>query len=64
MWGIYIAKTRSEVETYDPAGHSLLRDFLPEFIHTPFVLHPGFSGAFDMTTLKRRTRNDHRIFNI
>ena len=48
MWGIYIAKTRSEVETYDPAGHSLLRDFLPVVILTQFVLQPGFCGAFEM----------------
>ena len=49
MWGIYIAKTRSEVETLDPAGEHLLRAFLPEYIHTTFTIHPDFSGAFDMS---------------
>ncbi|MEC8381448.1 MAG: hypothetical protein VXZ96_14055 [Myxococcota bacterium] len=48
MWGIYIAKTRSEVEAQDPSGQSLLRAFLPEYIHTSFTIHPDFIGVFDM----------------
>lgn len=48
MWGVYIAKTREEIALLDAPGQVLLRDFLPEYISTPFRLHPDLNTAFDM----------------
>ena len=53
MWGIYIAKTREEVEEFDPQGLALLEAFLPSHINTEIRLDPAldqdFSLAFDAT---------------
>jgi hypothetical protein len=54
MWGVYIAKTRAEVETLDPVGGALLSDFLPGMLGTIEPLDPSFSGTvsleFDAST--------------
>ena len=49
MWGIYIAKTRDEVETLDPAGGQLLSDFLPPMMGTTEPIDPDFSGTLSLT---------------
>jgi hypothetical protein len=48
MWGVYIAKTRSEVETLDAAGGTLLSDFLPEMMGTVEPIASDFTGTFSM----------------
>jgi hypothetical protein len=53
MWGIYIAKTRQQVEGMDHPGWVLLRSFLPEYIPTEIRLDANldqdFSLLFDAT---------------
>ena len=49
MWGIYIAKTRAEVQEFDSVGERLLLDFLPPLIHTEFRLHPDLDTDFHMS---------------
>jgi hypothetical protein len=47
MWGIYIAKTRDEVLTHDPAGAALLEAFLPPAMAGyEAILDPAFEGVF------------------
>lgn len=46
MWGIYLAKTRTDVQSLDPDGWSLLRDFLPEVITYETRIDPSFEGTF------------------
>lgn len=48
MWGLYIAKTRADVQELDPAGAQLLLDFLSQDIHTEFRLVNSLSDDFDM----------------
>jgi len=48
MWGIYIAKTRAEVESLDPAGGALLSDFLPGQLTTVEPIDAGFSGTLSL----------------
>lgn len=49
MWGIYIAKTRAEVQALDSGGEQLLLDFLPPLIHTEFRLHSDLETDFYMS---------------
>lgn len=48
MWGLYIAKTRLEIEEFDPLGASLLRKFLPDYITYMARIDPAFEGTFEM----------------
>jgi len=48
MWGFYVAKDRSELETLDPGGLALLFDFLSPQITSEIRLHPSFDGTFEM----------------
>ena len=68
MWGVYIAKTRADVETLDAAGGALLSDFLPEMMGTVEPISPDFSGTLSMVfdtsqpyTHKSRYFTDVRI---
>ena len=50
MWGIYIAKTREELDRTDPRGRSLLEDFLPPMmIGYEALIDPEFEGEFTLT---------------
>lgn len=49
MWGIYIAKTRGEVEALDPAGQRLLAAFLPATVGYEARIDAEFSGTFSLT---------------
>lgn len=49
MWGIYIAKTRAQVATLDPAGQALLEQFLPPMLDYEARLHPDLEGTFSLT---------------
>ncbi len=49
MWGIYLAKTREEVYSHDPAGAALLEAFLPPMMDGyEAVLDPDFAGSFSL----------------
>ncbi len=48
MWGIYIAKTRAEVASLDPAGLALLESFLPPWVGYEVRLDPSLSGEFSL----------------
>ncbi len=47
MWGIYIAKTRGDVQTLDAPGAALLEAFLPSMMDQA-VIDPAFSGTFSL----------------
>jgi hypothetical protein len=49
MWGIYIAKTRAEIEELDPKGMELLEQFLPPYIGTEFRLDPKLDQDFTLS---------------
>ena len=49
MWGIYIAKDRSEVASKDPEGLRLLEAFLPSVAGYEARLASEFEGTFQMT---------------
>lgn len=48
MWGIYVAKTRDELDALDPRGRALLEAFLPEMLGYEARLDPAFEGTFSM----------------
>ena len=48
MWGVYIAKTREEVQEKDPAGFALLEDFLSLTWTLPEPVHPDFEGTLSL----------------
>lgn len=48
MWGIYIAKTRSEVASLDPNGKDLLEQFLPPMLTHEVRLDPAAKGTFSL----------------
>jgi hypothetical protein len=49
MWGVYIAKTREEMATLDPAGLALLEQFLPAYIPTEVRLDSALDQDFTLT---------------
>ncbi len=49
MWGIYTAKSRSDVQELDPAGWALLNQFLSPQVHSEVRLDPSFQGRFSMS---------------
>jgi len=49
MWGIYIGKTRAEVERLDPLGAAVLQKFLPDQITYMARIDPSFEGTFEMS---------------
>ncbi|MCG8330340.1 MAG: T9SS type A sorting domain-containing protein [Chitinophagales bacterium] len=48
MWGIYIAKTRSEIEMLDPIGYALMPKYFSPFININMDIDPSFNGTFTM----------------
>ncbi|HBZ97065.1 MAG TPA: hypothetical protein DEO57_04400 [Phycisphaerales bacterium] len=49
MWGLYIAKTRTELEEKDPRGKELIEAFLPRMMHGyEALIDPGFAGEFTL----------------
>lgn len=48
MWGIYVAKTREELDTLDPAGRRLIEAFLPPTLDYEVRLDPSLSQSFSM----------------
>jgi hypothetical protein len=49
MWGIYIAKTRAEVASKDPAGKTLLEKFLSPWLTYEAWIAAEHEGMFSMT---------------
>ena len=49
MWGIYIAKTRAELPTLDPAGQDLLEQFLPPMLTQEVRLDPDLQDDFHLS---------------
>lgn len=48
MWGLYIAKTRAEIETEDPMGYALMPKYFSPFININMDIDPSFNGSFSM----------------
>jgi hypothetical protein len=49
MWGVYIAKTRSEIKTKDSTGYELLEAFLPPtMVGYESLIDPNFKGTFSL----------------
>lgn len=49
MWGIYIAKTRDEINEKDPKGKELIEAFLPPMmVGYESLIDPSFMGTFTM----------------
>lgn len=48
MWGLYISKTRAEIETEDPMGWAIIPKFFSPFIHINMDVDPSFSAVFLM----------------
>ena len=49
MWGIYVAKNRSEIKEKDPSGFALIESFLPPMMHGyESLIDPNFSGTFSL----------------
>lgn len=48
MWDLYVAKTRTDVETKDPEGAMLLKAFLPDVLEYEAYLDSSFSGSFSL----------------
>lgn len=49
MWGLYISKTREEIETEDPFGWVLMPKYFSPFININMDIDPTFAGIFNMT---------------
>ena len=48
MWGLYISKTRAEIETEDPMGWDLMPKYFSPFININMDIDPSFNGTFTM----------------
>lgn len=48
MWGLYVAKSREEIEEKDPVGYEMITSFLPEYINVFMPVDEAFIGTFDM----------------
>ena len=49
MWGIYIAKTRADIENLDPAGAALMTKYFSPNININVDIDPSFNGTFSMS---------------
>ena len=49
MWGEYVAKTRDDLATLDPAGLDLVEKFFADNLHYMARIDPDFEGTFSMT---------------
>ena len=48
IWGIYIAKTREEIESRDPMGYDLMPKYFSPYINVNMDIDPSFNGIFNM----------------
>ncbi len=49
MWGLYIAKTRDEIQTEDPMGYALMPKYFSPNININMDIDPSFTGIFNLT---------------
>jgi len=49
MWGLYIAKTRAEIQTEDPMGYALMPKYFSPNININMDIDPSFTGIFNLT---------------
>ncbi|NPD47472.1 T9SS type A sorting domain-containing protein [Lentimicrobium sp. S6] len=49
MWGMYIANDRSEIQTEDTMGWSVISKFFSEYINIDMIIDPSFNGIFSLT---------------
>lgn len=49
MWGLYIAKTRVEIQTEDPMGYTVMGKYFSPMININMDIDPSFTGVFNMT---------------
>lgn len=48
MWGVYIARTRSDIRTKDPQGLAAVEAFFHPFLTYQAEIDPAFSGTFSL----------------
>ncbi|MDG2104792.1 MAG: hypothetical protein P8J91_13665 [Pirellulaceae bacterium] len=48
MWGIYVAKTRTDIEAKDPQGYRLMGKFFQPFLSYTAIIDPSMVGTFKM----------------
>lgn len=49
MWGIYSAKTRSDIQTQDPLGYAVMQTFFQPNLSYLARIDANFNGTFSMT---------------
>lgn len=49
MWGLYVSKTRAEIQTEDPMGYALMPKYFSPYINVNMDIDPTFNGSFTMT---------------
>lgn len=49
MWGMYIAKTRNDIQNKDPMGWALMGKFFSPYLTYNAQLDPSFNSTFTMT---------------
>ena len=54
MWGIYIARTRKDIERKDPKGYAIVRTFFHPYLTYNAEIDRSFEGTFSMTFDKER----------
>ncbi|MEO1526402.1 MAG: SUMF1/EgtB/PvdO family nonheme iron enzyme [Planctomycetota bacterium] len=54
MWGIYIARTRKDIERKDPQGYAIVRKFFHPYLTYNAEVDASFKGTFSMAFDKKR----------
>jgi len=59
MWGIYLAKTRSEINTEDPLGSTLMGKFFHPYLTYNARIDESFDGEFSLRYDKSKPYTNH-----
>lgn len=62
MWGIYVPKTRAEIQTVDPMGWALVQKFFHPYFTQMVMIDPTFEGTFSLSfneTLSYTWKSQH-----
>lgn len=49
MWGIYIARTRQDIQAKDPQGYALMAKFFPPYLSYMAEVDPSLKGTFSLS---------------
>ncbi len=59
MWGIYIAKTRTDIQKQDPMGYALMGKFLHPYITYNAKISASLNGDFSLKFDKSKPYTNH-----